>query len=75
MAVEETIAPDENIRLAALRFKAVNGDAEAAAELKTALIARNALPFYKIVATELVRPLYVSCRYLRLRRVSVVRRG
>lgn len=52
--VEDVIAQDENLRLAELRFKAARGDSEAAASLKKELTERKALPFYQLVATELV---------------------
>lgn len=52
--VDDFVAQDENLRLAELRFKACRGDQTAAAALKKALIARKALPFYEMVAMELV---------------------
>lgn len=51
----DTIVQDENLRLADLRFKASRGDKDAIATLKKDLIERKALPFYTLVATELVR--------------------
>lgn len=53
--VDDFVAQDENLRLAELRFKAARGDGAAASALKKDLIARKALPFYQLVATELVR--------------------
>lgn len=52
--MEEPVRQDENLRLAGLRFKASCGDTNAAAELKSALIERMALPFYQAVSIELV---------------------
>ena len=52
--MDEVIKQDENLRLAGLRFRAAGGDKEAAAALKSALVERKALPFYQLVATELV---------------------
>lgn len=51
---DEPITQDENLRLADLRFKASRGDNEAMVTLKDRLVERKALPFYSIVATELV---------------------
>lgn len=45
---------DENMRLAELRFEASRGNTEAMESLKKSLIERKALPFYLLVATELV---------------------
>lgn len=47
---------DENLRLAGLRFKAAHGDAAATTELKSALVSRMALPFYKMVEMQLDWP-------------------
>lgn len=52
--VDDFVPQDENLRLAELRFKASHGDTEAAATLKKDLVDRKALPFYQMVATELV---------------------
>lgn len=52
---DENITQDDNLRLADLRFKASRGDDDAMASLKDQLVKRKALPFYSIVATELVR--------------------
>ncbi len=54
--IEEPVQQDENLRLAGLRFRAVAGDAAAAAELKSAIVARMALPLYQAVALQLDWP-------------------
>lgn len=60
--VDDFVAQDKNLRLAELRFKASRGNVEAAATLKKDLIDRKALPFYQLVATELVRfSLFFGC--------------
>lgn len=56
---DDTIAQDENLRLADLRFKATRGDAYAIATLKKDLVACKALPFYTLVATDLVCSVYL----------------
>lgn len=61
---DENIAQDENLRLADLRFKASRGDNKAMATLKDQLVERKALPFYSIVATELVSFSYSSTPFL-----------
>lgn len=60
---EEAVSQDPNLRLADLRFKASRGDTKAAVLLKDKLIERKALPFYNLVATDLVR-LHVSSAWL-----------
>lgn len=51
---DDIIPQDDNLRLAELRFKANRGCAQSATTLKKELIDRKALPFYLLVATELV---------------------
>lgn len=53
---EEQFKQDENLRIADLRFKAVRGSKEAAAELKSVLVSRMALPMYNDVALQLDWP-------------------
>lgn len=51
---EETVAQDENLRLAELRFQALHGSDAAAKELKSSIVDRKALPFLKSVSVTLV---------------------
>ncbi len=53
---EDQFKQDENLRLAGLRFEAERGNSEAAAELKSSLISRIALPMYNDVALQLDWP-------------------
>lgn len=51
----DNVSQDENLRLADLRFRALRGNDDATMKLKEDLAARKALPFYILIASELVR--------------------
>lgn len=61
---DDAVSQDDNLRLADLRFKATRGDADAIAKLKKDLVARKALPFYTLVATDLVSFFPVHLLYI-----------